>query len=130
MRTVGNHERNHQFGRVVENLAAADPTLHRLGVTAVAGQVGAPPILHRIEQRQTHLAVLHPHEPHRPRVMRSGGGQRLGHRGLDHRRVDGFVAELAHRAPQQLSLRTTEGDGLLGAQPEQVLLAGADQRAR
>ena len=130
VRTVGNHERNHQFGRVVENLAAADPTLHRLGVTAVAGQVGAPPILHRIEQRQTRLAVLHPHEPHRPRVMRSGRGQRLGHRGLDHRRVDGFVAELAHRAPQQLSLRTTEGDGLLGAQPEQILLAGPHQRAR
>ena len=82
-RPIGNHERDDQLGCVVENLAAVDAAFDGVGVTAVAAEIGAPPVLHRIEQPEPYARVLHPDEPHRPGVVRCRCGERLGDRGLD-----------------------------------------------
>ena len=51
VRTVGHHERDDEFGCVVEDLAAADAALDGVGGLSVAGQVGAPLLLHPVQQR-------------------------------------------------------------------------------
>ena len=129
MRAVGHHERDHQFGCGVEDLAAADTTLDGLGWLSIAGQIGAPLLLHPVQEPHARGRVLHPHESHRPGVVGRGRGERFGDRGLDELWRDRFVAESPHRTPQQLGLGAAERDGFLGAQPEQVLVAGAQQGA-
>ena len=77
VRTVGNEERDHQFGCVVEDLAAADPALDGVGRLAVAAEVGSPLVLHPVQQPDPGRGVGHPHEPHRPGVVRGGRRQRF-----------------------------------------------------
>lgn len=74
--------------------------------------------------------VAHPDEADGPRVVRRGSRERLGDGGLDHLGSHGVGTEPAYRTPEQLSLGAALRHGLLGAQPEQVVLAGAQQIMR
>ena len=130
MRTVGHHERDDEFGRVVEDLAAADAPLDRLGRSAVSGQVGAPLIPHSVQQPQAPGRVLHPHEADRPGVVWRGCRERFGDGGLEEVGRHGLGTESADRSAEQLRLTAAEGECFLGPEPEQVLFAGPQQRAR
>jgi len=57
-------------------------------------------------------------------------GEGFGDSGLDELGRDGLVTESAYRSPEQLRLTAAERKCFLGAQPEQVLLAWTQQRAR
>ncbi len=131
--TIGDQERDHQFGCVVQDLTPTDPAFDGVGRSAVACQVGPPLVLHRVQQPGPVGGVGQPDESHRPRVVGCGRRQRLCGRSLDDLRRDGLGTEPPNRPAQQLRLAQSflkpERDGLFGAQPEQVLVAGAQQGA-
>ncbi len=59
--------------------------------------------------------------------MGCGCGEGLGDRLAQILGIDGFGGELPHGPAQQQCLAPTTFEGLLGAEPEQVVLAAADQ---
>ncbi len=129
MSPVGHHERDDQFRCVVEDLAAGHAAFDSIGRFTVAGEIVTPLVAHPVQQAGSGMRVLHPDEAHGPGVVRGGRGERLGHGSLDQFGCDGFGVELTNRAAQQLGLAATQRNRFVRAQPEQVLLAGAQQRA-
>jgi len=126
----GNQEREHDLGRVVEQLAACHAPVDPVRREIVPAQVRSPRGAHLVQQFGPQWTVAQPDEAYRAGVVRRRRGQRDGGGPAQDLRVDRVGAKARTERRISTASRRPAAIASFRAQPEQVLLDGPDQVVR